>query len=58
MANANLTKRVLDALKYSSDCDYFVWDTRLKGFGVRVREHADATGTVHRRKTFVVGYRP
>jgi|ERR1035437_8470645 integrase len=58
MANANLTKRVLDALKYSSGCDYFVWDTRLKGFGVRVREHADATGKVHRRKTFVVGYRP
>ena len=58
MANANLTKRVLDALKYSPACDYFVWDTRLKGFGVRVREHADATGKVHRRKTFVVGYRP
>lgn len=58
MATANLTKRVLDALKYSSACDYFVWDTRLKGFGVRVREHSDAKGKAHRRKTFVVGYRP
>jgi integrase len=58
MATANLTKRILDTLKYSPDCDYFVWDTRLKGFGVRVTERADAEGKVHHRKMFVVGYRP
>jgi len=58
MATANLTKRVLDALKYTSSCDYFVWDTKLKGFGVRVTERVDGEGKVHRRKMFVVGYRP
>ena len=55
---ANLTKRTVEAFKYSPDCDYFVWDAKLKGFGVRVREHADAESVTHRRKVFVVGYRP
>ncbi len=58
MANANLTKRTIDALVFSPNCDYFVWDNRLKGFGVRVTERTDETGRIHRRKVFVLGYRP
>jgi integrase len=58
MATANLTKRTLDGLAFTAGCDYFVWDTKLKGFGVRVTERTDADGNVHRRKVFVVGYRP
>ncbi len=42
MATASLTKRTVDALSYTPDCDYFVWDTRLKGFGVRVTERTDS----------------
>ena len=58
MATANLTKRVVDSLTFSKGCDYFVWDQKLRGFGVRVREHTDSAGIVNRRKSFVVGYRP
>lgn len=58
MPVANLTKRYVDALQYSKGGDYLVWDQRLRGFGIRVREHSGKTGTVQRRKTFVVGYRP
>lgn len=58
MATANLTKRTVDALSFTPDCDYFVWDTRLKGFGLRVTERTDSDGKVHRRKMFVLGYRP
>ncbi|HEY3287035.1 MAG TPA: tyrosine-type recombinase/integrase [Gemmatimonadaceae bacterium] len=58
MASANLTKRTIDALAFTPSCDYFVWDTKLKGFGVRVTERTDAEGRVHRRKVFVLGYRP
>jgi Site-specific recombinase XerD len=58
MATANLTKRTIDALAFTPDCDYFVWDTKLTGFGVRVTGRTDAEGKVHRRKVFVLGYRP
>ena len=58
MATANLTKRSVDALAFTPSCDYFVWDTKLKGFGIRVTERTDADGHVHRRKVFVLGYRP
>lgn len=58
MATTNLTKRTVDALSFTPDCDYFVWDTKLKGFGVRVTERTDSGGIVHRRKMFVLGYRP
>jgi len=58
MATANLTKRTLDSLAFTPGCDYFVWDTKLKGFGVRVTERSDADGQIRRRKVFVLGYRP
>ncbi len=58
MAVANLTKRHVDSLEFIKNGDYLVWDQRLRGFGVRVREHRAKDGTVQRRKTFVVGYRP
>ncbi|MBK7835259.1 MAG: site-specific integrase [Gemmatimonadetes bacterium] len=53
MATTRLTKRSVDALPAPPECDYFVWDDTLKGFGVRVTEHA---GIV--RRAYVVGYRP
>jgi integrase len=58
MAIANLTKRSVDALQFIKGGDYLVWDQKLRGFGIRVREHAGNDGTIQRRKTFVVGYRP
>jgi integrase len=58
MATANLTKRSVDALKFSQGCDYFVWDQNLRGFGVRVTERELGDSGVLRRKVFVVGYRP
>ena len=58
MATANLTKRTVDALEFSPGCDYFVWDSKLKGFGIRVTERPGADGALRRRKMFVVGYRP
>ena len=57
MAATNLTKRTVDALEYRPSGDYVVWDAKLKGFGVRVTEHTDKRGEVHRRKSFMVGYR-
>lgn len=53
MPNARLTKRRIESLAAPPNCDYFVWDDELRGFGVRVTEHA---GTV--RRAYVVGYRP
>lgn len=58
MASANLTKRTVDALEFTPGCDYFVWDTKLKGFGIRVTEHTDKAGHLRRRKVFILGYRP
>ena len=58
VATANLTKRTIDALAFTAGCDYFVWDTRLKGFGVRVTERTDDQGNPRRKKVFVLGYRP
>lgn len=58
MPVANLTKRYVDSLQFSKGGDYLVWDQKLRGFGVRVREHTAKDGTVQRRKSFVVGYRP
>lgn len=58
MATANLTKRTIDALAFTPNGDYFVWDAKLKGFGIRVTERTDVEGKVHRRKMFVLGYRP
>ena len=57
MATAALTKRTIDALKSTPGCDYFVWDARLKGFGVRVTERVDESGVSRSRKVFVLGYR-
>jgi integrase len=57
MATANLTKRTVDALKFTPGCDYFVWDSTLRGFGVRVTQRESPTGKLHTRKVFVVGYR-
>jgi integrase len=58
MATANLTKRTVDALEFAPGCDYFVWDTKLKGFGIRVTERGGSDGVTRRRKAFVLKYRP
>ena len=58
MATANLTKRTIDALPFKPGRDYFVWDDRLKGFGIRVTERTGSDGVARRRKVFVLGYRP
>jgi integrase len=55
---ANLTKRYVDSLQFTKKADYLVWDQKLRGFGIRVREYAAKDGTIQKRKTFVVGYRP
>ncbi|MGI8546698.1 MAG: tyrosine-type recombinase/integrase [Gemmatimonadaceae bacterium] len=49
-----LTKRVLDALQPNAAGDFFVWDTELKSFGVRVWPAAPGTSP---RKVFVLKYR-
>jgi integrase len=49
-AAQKLTKRVIDSLRPNAADDYYVWDTELKGFGVRVWP----TG----RRVFVLQYRP
>ena len=48
MALAKLNKRTVDALAAPATGQAFLWDTEIKGFGVRV----GATGT----KTFVIQY--
>jgi integrase len=45
-----LTKRAIDSLRPNAADDYYVWDTDLKGFGVRVWPSG--------RRVFVVQYRP
>ena len=44
-----LTKRMIDALKPSERRDTFLWDSELRGFGVRMKP----SGT----KTFIIQYR-
>ena len=48
MALAKLNKRTVDALAAPATGQEFLWDTEIKGFGIRV----GATGT----KTFVIQY--
>src|SRR6266699_4450130 len=48
MAGRRITKRVVDALKTTGD-EFFVWDDKLVGFGVRVRPSG--------AKSYVVKYR-
>jgi integrase len=50
MATGKLTKKSVDSLHPDPKGDYFVWDTDLKGFGLRV----SALG----KRVFVVKYRP
>ncbi|MGL4960345.1 MAG: tyrosine-type recombinase/integrase [Inquilinus sp.] len=45
----NLTKRIVDALQHDPRSDVFLWDTELRGFGVRVKP----SGT----RTFLIQYR-
>ncbi len=49
MATRSLTKQTVDSLKPTVG-DYFVWDTKLKGFGVKVLPSG--------RKVYVAQYRP
>lgn len=49
MALAKLSKRTIDALSIPKSGQIFVWDSVIKGFGIRI----GATGT----KTFVIQYR-
>ncbi|OWJ69051.1 integrase [Inquilinus limosus] len=44
-----LTKRIVDALQHDPRRDVFLWDTELRGFGVRVKP----SGT----RTFLIQYR-
>jgi hypothetical protein len=48
----NLTKRAIDAARPDAS-RYIIWDSALKGFGLRV----DAAGNGSPRKTFIVRYR-
>ena len=47
---AKISKRTVDAAISSDDQDLWIWDTEVKGFGVRIR--------VSGRKVYVVEYRP
>ncbi len=44
-----LTKRIVEALERDPDRDVFMWDTEVRGFGMRVKP----SGT----KTFIIQYR-
>lgn len=44
-----LTKKIVDALERDADRDVFVWDSEVRGFGVRLKP----SGT----KTFIIQYR-
>ncbi|MCR9056078.1 MAG: site-specific integrase [Rhodobacteraceae bacterium] len=44
-----LTKRLVDALQQNPNRDQFIWDTEVRGFGIRVKP----SGT----KTFLIQYR-
>lgn len=48
MANFKLTKTVVEGT-LSKPADYFIWDTELKGFGVKIAKGG--------RKTYVCQYR-
>lgn len=48
MDNVRITKRVVDALK-PTDAEYFVWDSDLIGFGVRVRKSGAASYVIKYR---------
>lgn len=52
MASAKLTKRTVEAAPAPPGSDYFLWDTELPGFGLRITEHA---GVV--RRAYCFGYR-
>lgn len=49
MSNQKLTKSLLERAKADLDRDHFIWDTELRGFGVRIK----ASGA----KSFIVQYR-
>ena len=46
---AKITKRAVDALQSVSGRDVFIWDSELRGFGVRVKP----SGV----RTFLIQYR-
>jgi len=49
MANEKISKRVVDAAQPNPDRDTFIWDTELKGFGLRITPRAI--------KSYVIQYR-
>ncbi|MGC4251785.1 MAG: integrase arm-type DNA-binding domain-containing protein [Sphingobium sp.] len=49
MANEKISKRVVDAAQPDRDRDTFIWDTELKGFGLRITPRAV--------KSYVIQYR-
>lgn len=44
-----LTKRLVDALERNGNRDVFMWDSEVRGFGVRVKPSG--------MKTFIIQYR-
>lgn len=46
---AKLTKRLIDALRPSADRDVFVWDSELRGLGVRMKPSGSASFLVQYR---------
>jgi integrase len=45
-----ITKRVVDQLTADEGCDQFVWDSELRGFGIRVKQRTGAS-------SYLVNYR-